>query len=212
MAAGLRTVPWWVSHLAALPLLLATAAMAASDAPGAAAERERLAAERQSVESRYVAEEAECRQRFIVTGCIDDAKQRRRAALAGLRQQELVLDDAERRTRAAQRQEVVDRKTAEAASRPAASASTPELRMPPASSPLRGAPADMATEPARRKTPDPEAARDAARRASAAEQRRLDGEAQRARIAAREAERAARGKPVAPLPLPAELAGSGAAR
>jgi len=207
MLPGLRSVPL----LAALWFSLTTAALAAP----AATERLRLAAERQAAESRYAAEEAECQQRFIVTSCVDDVRLRRRVALAGLRQQEHALDDAERRARAAERQQAVERKSAEAASRPAASAPPPNLRLRAAASAASGASGASATvpsEPAGRKGPGPEAARDAARRASAAEQRRLIAEAGRARIAAREAERVARGKPAAPLPLPGELAGSNPAR
>lgn len=207
MLPGLRSVPL----LAALWFSLTTAALAAP----AATERLRLAAERQAAESRYAAEEAGCQQRFIVTSCVDDVRLRRRVALAGLRQQEHALDDAERRARAAERQQAVERKSAEAASRPAASAPPPNLRLRAAASAASGASGASATvpsEPAGRKGPGPEAARDAARRASAAEQRRLIAEAGRARIAAREAERVARGKPAAPLPLPGELAGSNPAR
>jgi len=210
MLPGLRSVPL----LAALWFSLTTAALAAP----AATERLRLAAERQAAESRYAAEEAECQQRFIVTSCVDDVRLRRRVALAGLRQQEHALDDAERRARAAERQQAVERKSAEAASRPAASAPPPNLRLRAAASAASGASgasgasATVPSEPAGRKGPGPEAARDAARRASAAEQRRLIAEAGRARIAAREAERVARGKPAAPLPLPGELAGSNPAR
>lgn len=207
MLPRLRSVPL----LAALFFSLATAALA-EPAP---TERQRLAAERQVVESRYTAEEVECHRRFFVTRCVDDVRLRRRVASAGLRQQELTLDDAERRARAAERQQAVERKSAESASRPAASAPPPDLRPGAASSAASGASSASAAvtlEPTVRKGPSSEAARDAAQRASAAEQRRLDGKAERARISAREAQRAARGKPVAPLPLPGELAGSGAAR
>jgi colicin import membrane protein len=219
--ASLRLVPLVAALLCALP----TAVLAAPDT-AAAQERQRLAAERQAVEARFAAEDADCRQRFMVTDCVDDVRQRRRDALAGLREQELALEDAERRARVAERQRAVARKSAEAASRPASGpisapiaaptpfplSPLPDLRPPVASSSAPAASAAIAADPVRRNGPDPEAARDAARRASAAEQRRQDAEAERARIAAREAERAARGKPVAPLPLPAELAGSGATR
>jgi hypothetical protein len=201
-------------------MLLACCGLAAGGVASAAdpaAERQRLAVERQAVEARYVAEEGECRQRFFVTPCVDEAWARRRAAMAGLREQELQLDDVERRARASERRQAIEAKSAEAAARqpampiPPSPPSQPASR-PPAAAPSAAASAGSAAEPALRKGPDPQAAIDAAHRAAAAEKRRLEAEADRARIAAREAERLARGKASAPLPVPAEMGGSAAGR
>jgi len=75
-------------------------------------ERERLAARIGAMEARFDAEEARCSDRFAVNACIDAVRQRRRAALAELRERELRLDDAERRARALQRQREIDARAA----------------------------------------------------------------------------------------------------
>ena len=82
--------------------LAAGLSLAAEDA---AAERKRIATERAIVEQRFQAQQAECAQRFAVNACLDSAPQARREALSPLRQQELLLADAERRQRAQQCEE-----------------------------------------------------------------------------------------------------------
>ena len=68
-----------------------------------AAERSRISAERQHAEDRFAAEQRACRARFVVNNCLDEARARRRAALADLRRQETSISDAERRRKAAER-------------------------------------------------------------------------------------------------------------
>lgn len=182
--------------------LLAGLALAALPALAAAdiderAERARIASERAAVEARHAADEAECRGRFLVTRCLEEAKARRREGLERLRHEELVLDDDARRRRAAARLEAIEARQRELAARPPAPAQPEpvirEAAQPPAA-PLPGYPVDDGA--ARREA---EAAK-AARRAEAAERRREQAAADRERIAAREAERAARGKAAEPLP------------
>jgi len=159
----------------------------------ASAERQRIDRERQAIEARFAAEEAACRERFVVTACVDEVKVRKRQALGGLRSQELMLDDADRKARAAARLQAIEAKRLEAQSRPPAPPQpAPVLRhpLPGASAPPRAAHAPRETEEAQA----------AARRAAAAERRREEAEADRAKIAAREAERQAKGKKAAPLP------------
>lgn len=67
-------------------------------------ERERLAAQRQALVERYAAEERACRERFVVSSCVDALRERRRVALAPLRERELALEDAQRQQRALSRQ------------------------------------------------------------------------------------------------------------
>ena len=178
-----------------LPALFLCSAMAW--AQNAVSERARIDDERRQVEARYAAEEADCRQRFFVTSCIDEAKARRREALDTLRQQELQLDDAERKRRAAERMQAIEARRAEAAARPqAASQPEPVIRVPPAA-----AVASMPelTAP-RRAAPSASEAEAAASRAAAAERRRAEAAARQARIAEREAARASEGQRSAPLP------------
>lgn len=76
-------------------------------------ERERIRLERVAVDAVYVARERECRTRFAVTSCLDDAKRERRQALDRLRRQEALLDETRRKERAAKRMEEIRAKTAQ---------------------------------------------------------------------------------------------------
>lgn len=97
--------------------ILATDAAAADAAPGTSAsgatERQRIASERAAAEARFAARERECRTRFVVTSCIDEAKSERRDALDKLRARQLGADEVRRRERAAQRQSELAAKAAE---------------------------------------------------------------------------------------------------
>lgn len=180
--------------LLALFALLGLAATSAQADP--AAERRRIDAERRVIEARFGKEEAACRERFVVTSCVDGVQARKRELLTGLRHQELLLDDADRKARATARVEGIEAKRAAAAARPPA----PPLAEP---APRRAAApaAPQAPRPARPEV-DAAEAEAAARRASAAARRRDEAAADRARIAAREAQREAGSKKSAPLPSP----------
>jgi colicin import membrane protein len=160
---------------------------------GDAAERQRIAAARSSVEARFAAEEAACRQRFIVTPCVDDVRVRKREALDGLRYQELRLDDAERRRRAAERLQAIEARQAAAAARPPA----PVVAAP---APRPSAAVAAAPRPPRPASDGAQA--EAAARRAAAEKRREAAAADQARIAEREAKRAPQQRKSAPLPTP----------
>lgn len=183
-----------------LPLLAAFTAGAAT-AEDATAARQRLAAERSAIETRYRTEEATCRERFAVTPCIEQAKAQRREALTKVREQELRWDDLDRKQRAETRQRAIAGKRAEAAARAASAASAPVAgRAAPRAPLVASAPAPVAT-PASRPPLDggPQAA---AERALKAQQRHKDAAARAERIRQREAERAKGGKKAAPLPEP----------
>jgi len=89
-------------------LALALLAAAAVHAQGDQAERERIKAERATIDARFAAQEKACRARFAVTDCVQQAQRERNAAVAELRRQERVLNDAERKRRAAERQQELD--------------------------------------------------------------------------------------------------------
>jgi len=98
-----------------LPLLLlaacglAMAATAEDDvARQAKAERDRIKAERNTVQAVFAQEEKACYARFAVTQCLDRAKSRRNEALADLRRQELLLNESERKRKATERQREID--------------------------------------------------------------------------------------------------------
>lgn len=67
------------------------------------AERARIATERAAVDARFAERKKECNAVFAVTDCVDKATRQRNAAMADLRRQERVLNDAERREKAAER-------------------------------------------------------------------------------------------------------------
>ena len=97
--------PSFSNALATLLLLAGVLAIPASARAAAAddAERHRIAEERAAIEARYAARTRECRDRFIVTSCIDDAKVERRRGLDALRTRQLELDEEKRRARTAER-------------------------------------------------------------------------------------------------------------
>ena len=78
-----------------------------------AAERARIAAERERVEREFEAAQKACYQKFAVTGCIEDARAKRRDVLADLRRQEVALNDAQRRARAAEQMRSLEQRQAE---------------------------------------------------------------------------------------------------
>ena len=110
MTRGLPSVTAWALAL------WCCAVTAAPDTD--AAERQRIAADRQAVEARYDAARQGCEARFVVNQCLDQAKQARRAALEPLQRQIHLLDDARRRERAVERLRVIQERQSAAAERP----------------------------------------------------------------------------------------------
>ena len=173
----------------------------AADAP-----RGRISADKAAVDARYRAAQAACRERFVVTSCVDAATAQRRKELAALREQELAIDDAERKQRAALRRSEV----AEKQSRLAARAASAPL---PAAKASAARPATPASAPPRA-APHASAALDggptqAAERAANSAKRQGEAQATRERIKAREVRKAeeakasaAAQKKAAPLPTP----------
>ena len=104
----------WPALLAACALIAALPARAAGDDD---AERSRIASERAAVEATFAARERECRERFVVTSCVDDARRERRRGLDALRARQLQLDEARRRERTAERRAELAAKAAEDARR-----------------------------------------------------------------------------------------------
>lgn len=76
-------------------------------------ERARIAAERNAIEARFAAEEATCQAKFFVNTCLNDMRPRQREALADLRRQEILLDDAERKRKATEQLEKIEEKGSE---------------------------------------------------------------------------------------------------
>ena len=132
---------------AAALLLAGTLAVSAPARAAAAddAERHRIAEERAAIEARYAVRTRECRDRFIVTSCVDDAKVERRRGLDALRTRQLALDEEKRRARTAERSAELAAKAADDArreqERAARAASAPAPREPRPLEPRRENPA-----------------------------------------------------------------------
>lgn len=108
-----------ISGSVAAMLLAAAVAVLAIPAQGADgnAERARLAEERSAVEARFVDRDAECRQRFVVSACVAEARRARRTALDSISARQRVLDDARREHRAVERRTALAAKAADDAGR-----------------------------------------------------------------------------------------------
>lgn len=107
---------------ALLACSLALVAVAAPALAGAAlapdntqAERERIAAERRTADAEFGAAQAACQGKFLLTPCLDAARETHRTALERQRRQLLLVDDAARRERSADRLRLLQRRAAEPA-------------------------------------------------------------------------------------------------
>ena len=103
----------------AVSALLATVSLAAWSQSGPdaafrehlAAERARIAAERTQVEARHAEAERNCYRRFAVNDCLNEVRAARRTALADLRRQDILLNDEERRRKAGEALQRLERPT-----------------------------------------------------------------------------------------------------
>ncbi len=187
--------------------LVLTLCIGALPALAADVERQRIGRERAAVTSRYQKAEAECRQRFVVTPCIDEAKAQQRKALAELRERELVIDDADRKRRAATRRADIAEKREQAVARAVeGTASAPARAGAPRAAMVAPSPPHAASAP--REAMDGGPSQAAARAADAAK-RTQASDANRLRIEARVRKKdeaakldAAALKKAAPLPSP----------
>jgi len=97
-------------------------------------ERERIAGERAAAQAQFAREEIACRARFAVNDCVARSKARLRELLAHLRQQELVINAAERERQGRVRREDLEQRAAEHAARLEGAAIPAQV---PASAPAR---------------------------------------------------------------------------
>lgn len=189
-------------------------ALAAAQAPAApssvspgglnhAAERERIGRERLAIDEALQRTQAACYQRFAVEDCLRTARRRAREHLAVLRQQESMMDDRERRERAAQRlQSIEERQNTRGAE-------VPSVIMPRASHPQKPLGVLQRAHPQARQADSAQANQEERRQAlqqRAAVERQRQKEKQqaaqerKARVQQRQEQDAARGrKPAAPL-------------
>jgi hypothetical protein len=67
-----------------------------------ALERERIRQVRLVEQARFATEEAQCYRRFAVNDCLQEVRRARRDVLEDLRRQEMSINDAQRKRRAAE--------------------------------------------------------------------------------------------------------------
>jgi hypothetical protein len=224
-----RSPPISRRPVAALALAGALAgALPARAASADDAERHRIAEERAAIEARYAARERECRDRFIVTSCVDDAKVERRRGLDALRVRQLKLDEEKRRERTAERSAELATKAADDArreqERAARAASAPAPREPRPLEPRHEKPAAAAAStsaaghdrpgaavegPGKKAVPSETAAQrreNEERHRASFEMRQQQAIEHRQEVLDKAAEREKKGKPpAAPLPVPASV-------
>jgi len=183
---------------------LAAAYVAAADVSNQQAERDHIAAERTRVDSAFAVRERECQARFVVTSCLDAARRDRRQTLERLRQQQVVLDEAERKQRAAKRMETIRGAVSNEESRRRAADARARRK---AERPFQPAPSSVPTPmPAEPASAPAAASRGASaapsQRAAEYDRRQAAAKQHREAVQRRNAEGAARGKTAKPLPLP----------
>ena len=134
-AAAMRAASGWVLCAG----LLGPGGPAHAQQP---AERERIAVERRQAEATFSAAQAACQGRFLLTQCLDQAREQRRLVMDSLQRRQLEIDDRARRERSAERQQALQQRAAAAAA--AASGAVPGPMAAPAPEPTPGlAPASI---------------------------------------------------------------------
>jgi hypothetical protein len=172
---------------------LAQAQAQAQEAPSSQAERERIAKQRQAAEVQYAQREAECKRRFVVTSCIDQARADRRQSLDNLHQQEIALDEVERQQRSAEHRRRRDAKAWDEINKPAPEPRAPRVPKQREAKPLL--PPSAASRPA---PVDRSADEQQARERFEARQR--EAQDHKAEIEERNRKKAATRKPALPMP------------
>ncbi len=86
---------------------------ATSGATNFEAERARLAQERKDVDARYATEQAACYKKFAVEDCLQESRRRRRTDTDNIKRQEAVMNDFERKRRAAAQLDKLEQKKAD---------------------------------------------------------------------------------------------------
>jgi hypothetical protein len=179
-------------------MFLTSAAVPAAD--GRAGERERIQAERREADRRFQEARRECEQRFAVTPCLEEARGDRRRVLDRLAREQAVLDDAQRRQRAAERLRGIQDKARQADDQ--AMAPVPVRRVQ-RTQPLAPRPRASGPGPDAMPLQDPVAAqRQAEQQRQDYERRQQEARDHRQALQQRNAARDAKKPPAAPLPIP----------
>ena len=207
-----------LAGVAALGVAMLLAWPVTTPAQTETSQRERIARERAEVEAMSARQERECRDRFAVTACVEDARRTRRNDLAELRRQTNALDEAQRKQRAERRRQTIRDNQAQEEAQAKALAQKParEPRTLPVQRPLattaetgKTPRANSAKTPQARwqaplGTPTPSSARaNEAKNRASFEERQREAQAHRDEVTRRNEAQASQRKPAAPLPSPA---------
>ena len=199
LPAGAFLVLLWTGVVSAqVPTAPSSVSMGKADHT---AERERIRREREAIDEKLQRTQVTCYQRFAVEGCLRAARRQARTDHAVLRQQESLMDDRERRERAAQRlQSIEDRRSARAADAP----EPPVISRPPHSPRPLSSARRPASPPAAAGANQEQRRQALQMRAAEERQRRMEkqqaAQERKARVQQRQAQEAARGRqPAAPL-------------
>lgn len=183
-------------------LAMGLPAWAAEPTPSFDAERQRIAAERQAAQARFVASERACQDRFAVTACVDRARKEQREALTALRHQQTALDERQRRERAAERLRGIEARQQAQLNRPPAAARAASGAQQPRLIVRQPTPAARPASSASAAPPRSESPEEATRHRTAFAERQKEAQAHARAVEQRAAKRAAKGKPVQGLPTP----------
>jgi len=198
--------------------LVATTAAVQAQVPDEAAERERIRVERDAAGQRFDEAQKACRSKFAVNDCVDQARRERDEVLTELKRQERVLNDAERKRRAAERQKALDERhsperqqeeaqrrakaLADQKAREARAADKAAQRLPDGQPAPQGSPRSPASPGSHGISPE-----EAAKNRAEYEQRMREAQQHKAEVEARNAKR--KQPPAAPLPTPPRTGASG---
>lgn len=181
----------------------------AASAVSASAQRARIAREIAAIDAQARSAEAACAQQFAVSACLRQVRSERRLAVRQLERQRAVLDDAERREKAAQRMERVRQRQEQDAkddARPKVELRTRNAGATPAVAPASAAqdrPDGVPGREAKSAAAASAAQAQADRRVQATARRASEAQAHRDAVEKRNRERAATKPAAAPLPVPA---------
>ncbi len=120
---------FFVTRSLAIALLAICQTTWASDA----SDKARINKARAEADATLAAQEAECRQRFVVNACLIEARRQHRSVVEPLREELILIDERQRKQRAADRADRVRAKTESAAT---GMADTPAVSAAPAASAL----------------------------------------------------------------------------
>lgn len=196
-----RRIPWAV--LAAWLAAVSAGHSAPTETNEPTQDRESIGLQRAAANAVLAEKEIACRSGFVVADCVDAARKEHHAVLTRLRNEDMALDDAQRKESAARRRQALREKAAAREATPGSAAPTV------AHAASQAASASARTDAVDRPRDRPAVAGKANRAAfeeenkAQFEARAKSAQAHREAVEQRNAAHAAKGKKANPLPVPA---------